>query len=72
MSDDTGSKETAGGASPDRTLRIERMATVVDEIVEAYVVMDEAEDISQQMRMLAAASRRLWVLATRPGLPRHR
>lgn len=66
--DTTGSERNPKPASLDRTIRIQRMGTAVDEIVEAFAVFAEgdAQNDPRQREKLAAASRRLWTLASHP------
>ena len=66
---DTGNRRNAGA---DRLMRIERMGTAVDEIVAAFTAFSEVESghRAEDLRKLAAASRRLWMLARRLGCPR--
>jgi hypothetical protein len=54
------------------TIRLERMATAIDEIIEAFTILAELDgwEETQQRLKLAAAGRRLWLMASsvsRPG-----
>lgn len=59
--------------SLESAIRLQRMGTAVDEIVGAFAALSDLDEPqeSQQRRKIAAASRRLWMLASRPARPRN-
>lgn len=63
--------DTMGGTkrrTEDSTIRLRRMGAAVDEIVETFAVVEASNGPCNPRwrRRLAAASRRLWRLASRP------
>jgi len=71
MRHDTDGNRNSVVGCQEGSIRIQRMGRAVDEIVEAFALLADADAAydSHQRRKLAAASRRLWVLASRRVIP---